>query len=177
MIRRRPLAAAGTGANVPLEHLAASVQALSDRLAAATGSGGTEPHRPRLQLVGVDDAQRGSGDAAALATRTRAYLRARRLREGLFPEGIFADPAWDMLLDLFACKMEGSSIGVLSACSAAGVPQTTALRWIDRLEECGLVRRRRDPVDSRRIYVELTEVATRRIELWLDATFRAEAAE
>lgn len=174
MIRRRPLPASGAGANVPLEHLAANVQMLSDRLAAASGAG-SEPHRPHLQLVGIGDA-RSTDEMAGLAMRTRAYLRARRLREGLFPEGIFADPAWDMLLDLFACKMEGNRVGVLSACSAAGVPQTTALRWVDRLEECGLVERRRDPQDSRRIYVELTELATRRIELWLNATFQAGAA-
>jgi DNA-binding MarR family transcriptional regulator len=54
------------------------------------------------------------------------------------------------------------------------VPQTTALRWIDRLEECGLVKRLPDRDDSRRIYVELTDLATCRVELWLKATFRAD---
>jgi DNA-binding transcriptional ArsR family regulator len=147
---------------------------LADRLASAAERSSSEAARPRLQLVGAGETQR-AGDAS-LAARTRYYLRARRLRDGMFPEGIFADPAWDMLLDLFACKLEGTRVCVSNACSAAGVPQTTALRWVDRLEECGLVERRPDPVDSRRIYVELTELAGWRMELWLKSTFQVDSA-
>jgi hypothetical protein len=142
---------------------------LADMLVAAAERSGPEAHRPRLQLVGVNDPAR-PGDAD-LSIQARCYLRSRRLREGLFPEGIFADPAWDMLLDLFACQLEGNRVCVSSACSAASVPSTTALRWVDRLEDCGLVARRPDPVDSRRIYVELTQLAASRIELWLNSTF------
>ena len=172
MSRRPPLAAACE--DLPLEQLAATAQMLADGLIAAAERGSrAAQHRPRLQLVGVHDGQ-PSGDAG-LSSRTRSYLRARRLREGLFPEPIFADPAWDMLLDLYACKLEGTKVCVSNACIAARVPHTTALRWLDRLEECGLVERHPDPVDSRRIYVELTETATWRIELWLKATFQADS--
>lgn len=171
MNRRPPLAAADP--DIPLEHLAATAQMLAEGLAAAAERVGPEAHRPRLQLVGVNDVRAGE---ASLSVRTRCYLRARRLREGLFPEGIFADPAWDMLLHLYACKLDGAKIGVSNACVAAGVPPTTALRWVDRLEECGLLERRPDPADSRRIYVELTEIAMWRIELWLNATFCADPA-
>ncbi|HEY0013725.1 MAG TPA: MarR family transcriptional regulator [Allosphingosinicella sp.] len=172
MSRRPPLAAADC-ADIPLVHLAATAQMLADRLAAAAERSPPETQRPRLQLVGANDAPRAGGES--LAVRTRHYLKARRLRESLFPEGLFADPAWDMLLDLFASRLEGHKVCVSSACSAASVPQTTALRWVDRLEECGLVVRRPDPQDSRRIYVELTELANWRIELWIKATFQAAA--
>jgi DNA-binding MarR family transcriptional regulator len=94
----------------------------------------------------------------------------------LFPDGMFADPAWDMLLDLYACKIEGTRIGVSNACMAAGVPPTTALRCLNRLEQCGLVQRQPDAVDCRRIYVELTDIAAWRVELWLKTTFLPEAA-
>jgi DNA-binding transcriptional ArsR family regulator len=141
-------------------------------VAAAQRGGGASQRRPHLQLVGVDDA--GEDSEASLLMRTRSYLQARRLRDSLFPEGIFADPAWDILLDLFACKLEETKVCVSNACSAASVPATTALRHVDRLEQCGLVVRRPDPRDSRRIYVELTELASWRIELWLKATFQTE---
>ncbi|MEA3017303.1 MAG: hypothetical protein QOI38_2025 [Sphingomonadales bacterium] len=170
MSNRPPLAAAE---EVPLEQLAAAAQALADRLVAAARSGLSE-ERPRLQLVGAND-PRLAGEAS-LATRTRSYLRARRLRECLFPEGIFADPAWDMLLDLFACHLEGEKVCVSDACIAAGVPTTTALRWVNRLEEAGLVERRPDPEDSRRIIVALKETAIWRIEFWLEATFDDDSA-
>ncbi|MEA3040560.1 MAG: hypothetical protein QOC65_49 [Sphingomonadales bacterium] len=171
MSRRPPLAA--TCEDLPLEQLAATAQRLAESLAAAAERVGPEAHRPRLQLVEVGELRAGE---ASLAAQTRCYLRARRLREGLFPGGIFADPAWDMLLHLYACKLEGTRIGVSNACAAASVPSTTALRWVDRLEECGLVERRPDPTDSRRIYVELAEAAAWRMELWLNATFCADPA-
>lgn len=173
MTRRPPLAAAVE--DVPLEQLAATAQMLAEALAVAAQCTGLEPQpRPRLQLVGLNDCQRAG--EVSLATQARCYLRARRLREGLFPEGIFADPAWDMLLDLFACRLEETRVYIGDACVAAIVPHTTALRWVDRLEECGLVIRHPDPADSRRIYVELTETAAWRIELWLNATFHADSA-
>ena len=173
MTRRPPLAAACE--TVPLEQLAATAQMLAEALAAAAQCDGHAlQRRPRLQLVGVNDSQRPG--ETSLAVLSRCYLRARRLRDGLFPAGIFADPAWDMLLDLFACRLEESKVYISDACIAASVPQTTALRWVDRLEECGLVERHPDAADSRRIYVELTETAAWRIELWLNATFHADAA-
>lgn len=172
MSRRPPLAASE---DVPLEQLAATARMLADGLiAAAERSVPAAQQRPHLQLVGVNDGQ-PAGDAD-MAARTRCYLRARRLREGLFPERIFADPAWDMLLDLYACRLEGTKVCVSNACIAARVPHSTALRWIDRLEEYGLVERRPDPTDHRRLHVELTDMATWRIELWLKATFHADPA-
>ena len=172
MSRRPPFAAACD--DVPLEQLAATAKMLADELvAAAQRSSGAPKRRPRLQLVGANDGQEG-GDAG-LSMRTRCYLRARRLRESLFPEPIFADPAWDILLELYACKLEGTRVCVSNACIAAQVPHTTALRWLDRLEEFGLIERCPDPTDSRRIYVELTEIATWRIHLWLKATFHADS--
>jgi DNA-binding transcriptional ArsR family regulator len=145
---------------------------LADGLVAAALRRNAEPRRPRLRLVSVNGSDAEA--EASLLNRTRCYLQARRLRDSLFPEGVFADPAWDLLLDLFACKLEGMKVCVSSACSSANVPQPTAIRWVERLEQCGLVERRADQDDSGRIYVELTPLATWRIELWLKATFEAE---
>lgn len=97
-----------------------------------------------------------------------AYLRARRSRESCFPEGMFADPAWDMLLDLFVAYAQGKRISVSSACIAAAVPSTTALRWMVFMESCALVEREKDCHDHRRVWVEITPKALAGINAWLD---------
>ena len=86
----------------------------------------------------------------------RAEIRARRLRARYFSEDLFADPAWDVFLDLFEAELMQRRISVSSACSAAAVPATTALRWITSLVKQGLLIKSPDPFDGRRWYVELS---------------------
>lgn len=90
------------------------------------------------------------------STQVRAILRQRRARDEMFDEDIFADPAWDMLLDLYAATLDRRTITVSSLCIAAAVPATTALRWIKSLTSQGLFARVPDRHDARRIYVTLT---------------------
>ena len=89
----------------------------------------------------------------------RAEIRARRLRGQFFDPQLFADPAWDMLLDLMAARLERVSVSVSSLCIAAAVPPTTALRWITTMVEAGLFEREDDPMDRRRAYIALTDTA------------------
>jgi DNA-binding MarR family transcriptional regulator len=60
-----------------------------------------------------------------------------------------------MLLELFHAELMHRRVPVSSLCAAANVPATTALRWMKTLVEKGLVVRRDDPLDGRRVYVEL----------------------
>ena len=62
-----------------------------------------------------------------------------------------------MLLDLTAARAEARAVSVSSLCIAAGVPTTTALRWIRNLCESGLFERRDDPHDARRAFIALAE--------------------
>jgi hypothetical protein len=89
----------------------------------------------------------------------RLELRRRRRRDEHFPTGLFADPAWDMLLDLFVTQEEGRQLCVSSVCLAAAVPISTGLRHLRRLEDLALVQRRPDPTDARRAFVLLTDQA------------------
>ena len=82
-------------------------------------------------------------------------IRARRLRGRFFAEELFADPAWDMLLDLLQAEIRQMRVPVSSLCIAAAVPATTALRWLKALVRQGLFIRRADPHDGRRVFVEL----------------------
>jgi DNA-binding MarR family transcriptional regulator len=83
-------------------------------------------------------------------------IRARRLRERYFQPELFADPAWDIMLELFAAELSHRRVAVSLLCAAAGVPPTTALRWIKTMTDKGLIIRRDDPLDGRRVYVELS---------------------
>lgn len=89
----------------------------------------------------------------------RAAIRARRLRDQFFAAELFADPAWDMLLDLYAARLEGRRVSVSSLCIAAAVPPTTALRWIGTMHDAQLFGREPDPTDKRRAHITLTERA------------------
>lgn len=95
----------------------------------------------------------------------RSVIRARRLRSRYFSEELFADPAWDMLLDLLQAEIAQLRVPVSSLCIAAAVPATTALRWLKNMVDQGLFIRRADPHDARRVFVELapqTSLALRR---------------
>ena len=99
--------------------------------------------------------------AAKVAIETvRKVIQARRLRNQFFDGELFADPAWDMLLDLFEAELAQLRVSVTSLSVAAAVPSTTALRWIKTMTDAGLFKRRADPHDGRRVFVELSPTAS-----------------
>ncbi len=92
-----------------------------------------------------------------LISKSEKIYKSRRNRESIFNNNeIFSEPAWDILLDLFSSHLRGKNVSVTSACMAANVPASTALRWMNVLEEAGLVERVNDPSDGRRTFVQVT---------------------
>lgn len=89
----------------------------------------------------------------------RQIIRQRQMRAKFLDPELFADPAWDMLLDLTAARAEHLRVSVTSLCIASGVPPTTALRWIGVLSEAGLVKRVEDESDRRRAFIALSDKA------------------
>ncbi len=81
------------------------------------------------------------------------------MRSRFFDSELFADPAWDILLDLTVARVEHTREFVTSLCIASGVPPTTALRWIAQMRETGLVERVEDETDKRRAFITLTDKA------------------
>lgn len=119
----------------------------------------------KLSSLGIMSVGREGTERSPLDTNTlRRMLNARRARNAHFPEGLFADPAWDILLDLLVAKMMQARVSVSSVCLASNVPQTTALRWIKTLEVEGLIERRADQFDGRRYFLEITPLAQRSLE-------------
>ena len=104
-----------------------------------------------------------SSDGSKVGTsieEVRTVIKARRLRYQLFDKALFADPAWDMLLELFHAEISQIRVPVSALCAAAAVPATTALRWIATMTDADLFRRRPDSFDGRRIFVELSPAAS-----------------
>ena len=89
----------------------------------------------------------------------RRIIRQRHLRGRFFEGELFADPAWDILLDLTAPRAEHRRVSVTSLCNASGVPPTTALRWIRQMTDMGLLERVEDEVDRRRAFIALSDGA------------------
>lgn len=117
-----------------------------------------------------------SGDAFTAVIRTAQRQRMRR--NAVMGVELFRDPAWDMLLELLLIEREGLTVSVSALCFASGVPATTALRHIDWMEEGGLITRRGDFADHRRVLVALAPGVADRLEpflreLYVDAAVAA----
>ena len=140
-----------------------------DRLQGAEGALGSHSANPDAR-DGNDPLRRHSaeGNNQGIVSRElpkvdpkfiRKIIRLRQMRARYFDVDLFADPAWDMLLDLAAARFEQNKVSVTSLCIASGVPPTTALRWIGQMTEAGLLQRVEDVTDRRRAFITLTDKA------------------
>ncbi len=140
----------------------AQIAAQIDRLSSG------EPKAFRLESP--NDDFRGEDDAERRLIRpprpplpdprlVRKIIRQRQLRAEFLGPELFADPAWDILLDLTAARAEHVRVSVTSLCIASGVPPTTALRWISQMTDAGLLVRVEDESDRRRAFIELSDKA------------------
>ena len=134
-----------------------------DRLGAPSErAGGLRVESPAISFASApaDDASqrlvRAPRPALPDPRLIRAIIRQRQLRARFFDGDLFADPAWDMLLDLAAARAEHKRVSVTSLCIASGVPPTTALRWIALMTEAGQLERVEDEADRRRAFIALT---------------------
>lgn len=106
--------------------------------------------------------------ASSLLALAERLLAHRLEREQHFPEDLFGEPAWEMLLDLF-CQYERQTwISCKSLAVASRAPETTALRYIDKLEAAGLISRKKDLKDKRVTLVGLSEEGAARVTQFLE---------
>lgn len=153
-------------ATVRLQQLSEEVGRIANLLAALS-----EHEAAATAIAAVDPALNGRSEPLD-AGFIRSIIRIRRLRDHFFRSDLFADPAWDMLLDLMAARVERQRVAVSSLCIAAAVPPTTALRWIKGLCDQGLFVRVADPEDGRRVFIELSNETAARMEAFLKSAQR-----
>jgi len=93
----------------------------------------------------------------------------RRLRNRFLSANILGEPVWDMLLALYCFTARREALSITGLCHAANVPSTTALRWVKLMEQKGMVTRRRDKNDARRIFLVLTTFGKEMMTNYLSA--------
>lgn len=116
----------------------------------------------------------GQRDAAAaslpkvpdLIERARTLIAQRRVQRQIFGDAshLFQDPAWDILLELYVVPAR-RPLAVTSVAYAIGVPASTTLRWLRKLQDAALVHSAGDPIDAR---VRRISLSSRAIE-FMDA--------
>ena len=155
---------------VALLRLTEQVHAISDKLERLAGDAEETAVRSPVNAFRFNDASLPAASPGDRLVRTarpslpdarlvRRIIHQRQLRARFFDGELFADPAWDMLLDLTAARVEHTRVSVTSLCIASAVPPTTALRWISQLTEAGMFVRVEDETDRRRAFIQLTDKA------------------
>jgi len=127
-----------------------------------------------------EDANRPVPELAPLMTREELVERARkafvrrRRRARFFGPDLFGEPAWDMLLALYVTEPMGPRNTIGRLVKYADLSATTAIRWINALEEGGLITRSQHPTDQRSVHVELTDHARRLLDSYFSETILSE---
>jgi DNA-binding MarR family transcriptional regulator len=124
-------------------------------------------------ITEIGDRSAMGRSAPLLMKLARDMLRARRRRRKMFNPSMFGEPAWDMLLILYAGGTDGPRLSVGGLSSLSGAPPTTALRWLDYLEMDRLVVREANPADRRSDFVDLTDKGRTAMERYLFETLES----
>ena len=127
------------------------------------------------KLLGIDVAEvflarlrsgtslEGRPRIVALAARVRRH---RLRRRELFPQPIFGEPPWEMLLALYLDFPEGTTVATLA--SRIALPATTVRRWLGYLKDHHLVKTARSTHDRRSLCVLLTEGAREKLDSYFN---------
>lgn len=145
-----------------VEAIAHSLDRLSQPVAQASGASALNENKRDYrgpESAGGFGTARTSPTPLPDSRMVRQIIANRQARARFFDAELFGDPAWDMLLDLTAAQGEGARVSVTSLCIAAGVPATTALRWLTQMVEGGIFVRLPDPADKRRAFIALSDKA------------------
>lgn len=103
----------------------------------------------------------------SLKAKARAILQQRRSRAQHFSPSMFSEPAWDMLLVLFASEDSERRLTITTLVELSGAPSTTALRWLTYLEQAKLVARQPSSLDRRIAFVSITPLGTDQMNAYL----------
>jgi len=139
-----------------------AIRALGDQALRLTGLLVRRAERAALQAAPPVEINAPLVDAIIAARR----LRARHLGADV------GDPSWALILAAYAARLDGRSYSPAELRAAAGVPQTTALRWTQRLRADGLMTRHDDPEDGRGALFVLSDTGAARVEAYLKAALR-----
>jgi predicted transcriptional regulator len=124
---------------------------------------------PQAHDDDADPVDPSDAHLVALAERDLSWRLWRNKAFGA--AAMFGEPTWELLLDLFVQSQRWNEVTVTSACIAAGVPTTTALRYLSALIDAGLVERKPSQADKRMHLVVLTDRGIEMVKDSLKAKF------
>lgn len=139
------------------------------------------PHRPGVDAVTAWDqlgdlgsgTRQGEPDEETFHRMARGEVKSRKMRSKFLPNSMFGEPAWDMLLALYVVDRRGARETISKLCLSSGAPNTTALRWLDYLEQQKFVQRRQSSTDRRVVFVDLTDAGRAAVEAYFTELYRA----
>jgi DNA-binding MarR family transcriptional regulator len=123
-----------------------------------------------LELLLGEEPAGESAKELDLLRLAEAILEDRRRRAEIFNPAMFGEPAWELLLTLFVMDRGGPRLTIGRLAQYARTKLTTALRWLDYLEDQNLIKREQHPNDARTAFIELTDKARDTIRLYLSET-------
>ncbi|CAH0357323.1 hypothetical protein BH11PSE5_BH11PSE5_24010 [soil metagenome] len=135
-----------------------------------------------LEMIDLDLAS-GNGVSAKLDTKKiktfdvqlediRKLNQERQKRNQHFPGEMFSDPAWDIILCLIEGYIAGDLTTVSSIYKATKIPYSTVLRWVGTFEARGLLLKKSDPGDGRRIFIRPSKLMLENFNRWYADRYR-----
>lgn len=110
------------------------------------------------EAAGVPErAPANTPDALDHRAEVARVIKARDTRGKYFPADWFSNPAWDLLLFLYEARLTNTDVTVGDVGNGTGTRPTTTIRWLEILESEALLDRRRDTIDTRRVYITLND--------------------
>lgn len=101
------------------------------------------------------------------------YLEARQLRHAILGQGLFVDPAWDILLLLFHAELNDQTLSLDQLCEAAHLSMMVVLRHVGVMERRGLLTGQPGSPGGGRRRLRLSPLATDAMTSWLYLAFDA----
>lgn len=117
-----------------------------------------------FQIVPGDRPRTVTREALIEAAWKEFERRGRRMQ--LLPKEMFGEPAWEMLLILYA-EQQRTRLTIARLSDKLDLPPSTALRWLNYLEDRRLVVREPHPTDLRSAILKLTSNAIDALDLYL----------
>ena len=93
-------------------------------------------------------------------------LCARKLRSSIFGHGLFADPPWDIVLTLYQGELRNETVSVERLAEAASISSNAVGRWLQVLNQQGLIERGRQGGDDGEIQVGLSQEGSLAMRRW-----------
>lgn len=142
-----------------------AAQHILDSIRVTSGCAATSPSRTNL------------ASRVELAAQTaRRALQERQCRVGLVgDQDMHADPAWDILLNIFVRQAEDRVLTLETVTSNCFSHASTASRWLKALEQKRLVRIMPDRAEGNRQVVRLTSTGFEEMLRYFEAIARLDA--